>query len=210
MTTKKCSSPQNNTPSVARVPMCASLSLSSIQAKMRRPEATSLAERVEIVLFDLDDTLLPTDSLRTHRHSPHAVDLTRVDEFLSIVPYEGMLDALLAVSSGMRIGLVTSSPRWYVEQILNRHFRHLRFDPLVTYHDVSLLKPHPEPLLLALQLADVKPENARFVGNAMDDFLACLAAEVSFIGAGWSCLKSFPAQADIECDRPINLIHHIT
>lgn len=176
---------------------------------MQRQEATFLPERVGIVLFDLDDTLLPTDSLRTYRHSPQAIDLTQVDEYLSIIPYEGIAEALIAVSSRVRIGLVTSSPRWYVDQVLNRHFGSLHFDPLVTYNDVALLKPHPESLFLALRLAEMEPQNARFVGNAMDDFMACLAAEVSFIGAGWSCLKSFPAHIAFECDRPINLIHHI-
>lgn len=160
----------------------------------------------KIVLFDLDDTLLPTDSLRKHRHSKNVVDLMKTSEFHSIFPYKGILAALLAASSRARIGLVTSSPKWYVEQILDRHFSCVQFYPLVTYNDVSNLKPHPESLLLALHLAQINPRDAIYVGNAMDDFLACTAAEISFIGAGWSCLKSYPADLVFECDKPIDLL----
>ena len=37
-----------------------------------------LAPKPKIILFDLDDTLLPTNSLREHRHNKYIIDLIRI------------------------------------------------------------------------------------------------------------------------------------
>ena len=162
---------------------------------------------LKLILFDLDDTLLPTSSLRDHRHSKKAVDLTHLDEFQSALPYKGVVPALHAISMKVRIGMVTSSPRWYVEQILEWHFEGIQFDPLVTYNDVSNLKPHPEPLCLAMRLAKEIPEGVYYVGNASDDHQACIAADALFIGAGWSDVKSYHTSMVLECETPGMLIN---
>lgn len=159
----------------------------------------------KIILFDLDDTLLPTESLREHRHSKHIIDLIQYEEFRQITPYTGMLASLIELSTKIRIGMVTSSPKWYVNQILNHYFSNIQFSPLVTYNDVCELKPHPEPLLLALQLAEVTVIDTIYVGNAMEDFLACTAAKIPFVGAGWSCLRTYPNTHCLELINPQNL-----
>ena len=173
---------------------------------MSRRNTEILPQKPKIILFDLDDTLLPTNSLREHRHSKYIIDLMKHQEFRQITPYHGILMSLIEMSAKVRIGMVTSSPKWYVNQILNRHFGCLRFSPLVTYNDVYELKPHPEPLLLALQLAHVKAAEAIYVGNAVEDFLACAAAKVSFVGAGWSCLRTYPSNVCLELANPEHLI----
>lgn len=169
-------------------------------------QTTPLTKSLKLILFDLDDTLLPTSSLRNHRHSNNALDLTHLDEFRSALPYHGIVSALHGISMKVRIGMVTSSPRWYVEQILERHFNGIQFDPLVTYNDVSNLKPHPEPLHLAMHLANEAPEGVYYVGNASEDHQACIAADALFIGAGWSDAKSYHSNIVLECDTPGTLL----
>lgn len=160
----------------------------------------------KIILFDLDGTLVPTNSLLKHRHSKHIIDLMKYKEFRQISPYQGILKSLIEMSAKVPIGLVTSSPKWYVEQFLSLHFKDLQFRPVITYNDVSNLKPHPEPLLSALRLAKVKSTEAIYVGNSLEDYLACAEAKISFIGAGWSCSITYSCDDCIEVANPENLI----
>ena len=176
---------------------------------MSYPNTEILTKKPKIILFDLDDTLLPTNLLREHRHSKCSIDLMKHQEFHQIAPYNGILKSLIEISAQMHIGIVTSSPKWYVNQILNRHFGSLRFSPLVTYNDVYELKPHPESLLLALQLAHVKAAEAIYVGDAMEDFLACASAKVMFVGAGWSCSRTYPSNECLDLAHPKHLIQVI-
>ncbi|MBL0031072.1 MAG: HAD hydrolase-like protein [Bacteroidetes bacterium] len=160
-----------------------------------------LPSNPKIILFDLDDTLLETKSLLELRHSKEIVNLMMYKEFRQIVPYQGILKSLNEISDKVPIGLVSSSPKWYVNQFLSRHFRNLLFRPIITYNDVTNLKPHPEPVLIALQLAKVKPTEAIYVGNAVEDYLACTAAAVCFIGAGWSGSITYPID---DCNIVLN------
>lgn len=165
--------------------------------------------RPKIILFDLDNTLVPTNSLREYRHSKDSIDLMKHYKFRQIEPYNGILLSLIKVAAKVRIGIVTSSPNWYVNQIINRHFGYLQFDPLVTYNDVYELKPHPESLLLALELAHVKAAEAIYIGDALEDLMACTAAKVQFFGAGWSCSRTYPRDVCLEFANPEQLIRTV-
>lgn len=151
--------------------------------------------RLDLVLFDLDETLLPTDSLLAVRHSHVPRDLRDLDGFAEIRLHDGVATTLDALTDLIRVGLVTSSPRWYVEQILATHLPHFEFVVQITYEDVEHIKPHPEPLALALSMTGVEPQRALYVGDAGFDFDACSAAEVEFVGAGWVDRPTFPASA---------------
>src|SRR5690606_21109613 len=95
------------------------------------------------------------------------------------------------------VGLVTSSPRWYVEQILDDVLPSVEFSVTVTYNDVAELKPHPEPLLCALERADARPADAIYVGDSDLDYRACRSAGIDFVGAGWASEQSYPSHATV-------------
>ncbi|WP_448388530.1 HAD family hydrolase [Microbacterium aurum] len=150
---------------------------------------------LDLILLDLDETLLPTDSLRDARHSHTRLELLSVDGFDAIRLHDGVAASLDALAALTRVGLVTSSPRWYVDQILAAHLPDFVFVVQVTYEDVEHIKPHREPLVLALSMTSVDPQRALYVGDADLDFDACAAAGVEFIGAGWADHPTFPATA---------------
>lgn len=150
---------------------------------------------LDLILLDLDETLLPTESLREVRHSRTPIELHNVSGFDAIRLHEGIAASLDTLAGLTSIGLVTSSPRWYVEQILAIHLPDCEFVLRVTYEDVENIKPHPEPLMLALRMVGVDPQRALYVGDADLDFDASTAAGVDFIGAGWADRPTFPASA---------------
>jgi HAD superfamily hydrolase (TIGR01549 family) len=99
-------------------------------------------------------------------------------------PFPGIEDALARLAvAGYTLGLVTSADRAEIEPGLSR----LGLDELmkvrVCADDTAAGKPDPRPLQLALELACVaQPEDALYVGDALDDMRMAAAAGVRGIG----------------------------
>ncbi|MFN6540599.1 MAG: HAD family hydrolase [Nostoc sp. EkiNYC01] len=164
---------------------------------------------IQLILFDLDDTLVPTKDLENLRHSKDKHNLKDVIPSYSITPYPGIENALMVLMQLFKLGIVTSAPLWYTSQMLQIYFSKVRFDPVITYDHVEFLKPHPEPIYQALSCADIRNENAIFVGNDQVDYLASKSAGVRFFGAKWSDQKSYRTDETVELKNPMDLIYLI-
>lgn len=137
-------------------------------------------------LFDLDMTLVDSSMLTSWRTWG---DWAKVRENMGRVtsldcvgqePHEipAQLRAL-----GYLVGIVTASPRWYAEDLLQRFG--VEYDELVAYHDTTEHKPDPAPLTLALERLGADPNQSFHVGDAAIDVEASYHARVMSIGAGW-------------------------
>jgi HAD superfamily hydrolase (TIGR01509 family) len=99
-------------------------------------------------------------------------------------PFDGVRGALTRLAmGGLTLGVVTGGDRAEVEPQLRR----VGIDDLMTVrvydHDTSAGKPHPEPLLHALELAGgCAPADAVYVGDALDDMRMASAAGVRGVG----------------------------
>jgi HAD superfamily hydrolase (TIGR01509 family) len=99
-------------------------------------------------------------------------------------PFPGVEDALERLAgAGFTLGIVTGGSRAEVEPQLAR----LGIDGLLTArvygHDTSAGKPDPQPLQLALEMAGAaRPEDAVYVGDALDDMRMAAAAGVRGVG----------------------------
>lgn len=160
---------------------------------------------VELVLVDLDETLAPTGFLRDARHSREPLALSGVPGFSQLVPHCGIEDALFALANRYTVGLVTSSPRWYVDQLLGILLSDYPFQVIVTYDDVARIKPDPEPLLQALERATIPAGRAVYVGDDLVDHLASCSAGIPFLGAGWAEQPTYPSHAR-QVARPGDLL----
>jgi len=76
------------------------------------------------------------------------------------------------------IGIVTSKSR----AVVNENLRDLNlsnlFDCVVTYEDTVLHKPNKEPLIKALEILNVKPREAIYIGDHENDIKAGKNAEM--------------------------------
>lgn len=87
--------------------------------------------------------------------------------------------------AGYRLGLVTSKMHGGLEKGLAAGGYEGVFEVLIGADDVTNAKPHPEPVLLALERLGVEPANAVFVGDSPHDMAAGRAAGVRTAAALW-------------------------
>jgi phosphoglycolate phosphatase len=79
-------------------------------------------------------------------------------------------------AAGLLLGLVTSGDRSRVTAELARLGVSQFFRALVCGGDLAFKKPRPEPLLMALDLLAVRPEEIAYVGDSPEDVLMTKAA----------------------------------
>lgn len=148
-----------------------------------------------LVLLDLDETLMSTSTLSEARHSKHPLDLAKLDAYATVCLHDGVSDALERLASIATLGIVSSSGRWYVDQLIAAHLPGFEFSVTVTYDDVEQIKPDPEPLVLALERTGFDANRTVYIGDADVDYVACIAAGIPFVGAGWADHPTFPSTA---------------
>ncbi len=79
----------------------------------------------------------------------------------------GYLDFRALVDrSGLRSGLVTSTPVKLLDYIFENSSLAVRFEQTVTGNDVTNLKPHPEPYLKMCTLMEVQPARALVIEDS--------------------------------------------
>ena len=109
-------------------------------------------------------------------------------------PFPGIENALeRLVGAGFALGIVTGGSRAEVEP----QFARLGIDGLLTVrvygHDTTAGKPDPQPLRLALEMAGAsRPEEAVYVGDALDDMR--MAAAVGVRGVGIVSMLATPEE----------------
>jgi phosphoglycolate phosphatase len=99
-------------------------------------------------------------------------------------PFPGVVEALIRlVSAGYTLGIVTGGSRREVEPQLERIGAGDLLTVRVYHEDTDAGKPHPRPLELALELANAtRPDEAVYVGDALDDMRMAAAVGVRGVG----------------------------
>ena len=101
------------------------------------------------IIFDLDLTLVDTTLAEPYRSKRDW------NGAYSVLPqctvYEG-LDEIFDVirKFGINTCIVSTSPRPYVERVVQQF--NLPINHIVAYHDAKPIKPHPAPMLKALEM----------------------------------------------------------
>ena len=126
---------------------------------------------------------------REHNESIHG-------ELESCHGMESVLETLHG--QGRRLGIVTAKRHKTVQLA----FEHLPlahyFDTIVAGDDTRLHKPHPDPLLLALEQLAATPDEAAYVGDSPYDMQAAKAAGVRAIGVTWGKIHDRAALRDAD------------
>jgi pyrophosphatase PpaX len=126
----------------------------------------------------------------------------------------GMEDVLVRLKDqGRRLGIVTAKRRQTVELAFARlPIEHL-FEVVVGGDETERHKPDPEPLLLALERLDARPEEGAYVGDAPFDIKAAKAAGLYAVGVTWGGIHARERleaeEADALVDTPEELLGHL-
>lgn len=111
-------------------------------------------------------------------------NLAHHDELVQ--PYDGVVDRVRALAAGgARLGLVTSKMRQGALRGLRLVGLEDAFDAVVGSDEVTHPKPHPEPVLRALDLLGAEPATAVFVGDSRHDIECGRAAGVRTAAVLW-------------------------
>lgn len=130
------------------------------------------------------------------RFAPGATDIPAMVETYrahNVVLHDEMVRAYPGVSelvgeldaAGARLGVVTSKRRPEAVRGLERLGIASRFDVLVCAGESKRPKPHPDPVVLALERLGVAPERGVFVGDSTHDMDAGRAAGVATLAVLW-------------------------
>ncbi|HEX2187260.1 MAG TPA: HAD-IA family hydrolase [Longimicrobiaceae bacterium] len=116
-----------------------------------------------------------------------------------LAPFPGTLETVDELRRrGVRLAIVTSKHRESALRGMDLCGIVDHFPVVVTPEDVAQPKPHPEPVLCALERLGVRAEEAVFVGDSPHDMAAGRAAGTRTAGALWG---PFPREA-LERERP--------
>ena len=119
-----------------------------------------------------------------------------------VVLIEGAREALLRVrDAGLRAGLVTSGDRVRVRRELADLGVAELFEVLVCAEDTVKRKPHPEPLLVALERLRLRADEAVYIGDSPEDIQMAQAAGVRTVGIP----GGFPNREALAAARPDGL-----
>ncbi|MBU3107833.1 HAD family hydrolase [Clostridium gasigenes] len=78
---------------------------------------------------------------------------------------------------------------------------------VVLAEDTENHKPHPEPLLKAVKLLGIKPEDSMYVGDTVVDYKSSRAAGMDFALALWGASDLSGIEADYNLNEPMDLLN---
>lgn len=164
---------------------------------------------INAIIFDLDQTLVETDSaelLRKRREWGRVYDM--IPEFRLYDDMRSIFNILL--ENQIPIAIVSSSPRPYCQKIVK--YFDIHYNVLVCYHDTRNHKPHPDPIRVGLDRLSIESDNVLALGDKDIDIIAAKSANVIAGGCLWGCTNHknlFQSNPDIIYEQPLDLLEDI-
>jgi pyrophosphatase PpaX len=124
------------------------------------------------------------------------------DDLVAFEGIEGVLERLRC--EGRRLGIVTAKRRRTVDLAFAMLPLERYFDAVVTAEETKQHKPHPEPVLAALERLGSTPQETAFVGDSPFDMGAGKAAGVFTIAVSWGKIHPVERLVDAGADAVVH------
>lgn len=139
---------------------------------------------VEILSYYSAGQVDVDDMVRTYRE----YNESRHDSTTRLIP--GVKETLSQLkAAGIRLGVVTGKRRQLALRGLRLFGLDAYMETVVTPEDTSEHKPHPAPVLKALEILHEQPEHTIMVGDSVMDVLCARAAGTYTAVVGWSVVS---------------------
>ncbi|EIY18795.1 HAD hydrolase, family IA [Phocaeicola dorei CL02T00C15] len=130
----------------------------------------------------MDLTLVDTTCLEESRHSRNW------NQAYNLIPQTTMYDGIAEVleiirKNNIKTTIVSTSPRPYIERLIKYYDIPAQY--IVGYHDAQPIKPHPAPMLKALEMMGVSAKETISFGDRAIDIQASNAAEIESVACFW-------------------------
>ena len=134
------------------------------------------------IIFDLDLTLVDTTVAEPYRSKRDW------NGAYSVLPqctvYEGLQEIFDVIRKfSINTCIVSTSPRTYVEKVVQQF--NLPINQIVAYHDAKPIKPHPAPMLKALEVLGCDAKSAISFGDRVIDIQSSNAAGIESVACFW-------------------------
>ncbi len=129
--------------------------------------------------------------------------------------FPGIPETLQLIESlGLKWGIVTNKKARFTEPLVAAFKLTHRASCIISGDTTANSKPHPEPMLTACRVAEVKPEECVYIGDALHDIQAGKNSNMKTIAALYGYLKPDDSplnwDADILIESPKQLTSWIT
>lgn len=119
------------------------------------------------------------------------LDRYRADIAVATRPFDGMLDLLtLCRARGIELGIVTNKPGWLTDAVLDALDLRREFGAVISGDTLPEKKPHPAPVLHALQRLAVPPVDAWMFGDDRRDIEAGRVAGARTVAAAFGYIDA--------------------
>ena len=134
------------------------------------------------IIFDMDLTLVDTTQLEESRHNRNWAQAYSLIPYTTL--YDGIADVLEIIRKhNIKTCIVSTSPRSYIDRLVA--YYHMPAQYIVGYHDAKPTKPHPAPMLRALELMGVSAKEAISFGDRVIDIQSSNAAGIESVACFW-------------------------
>jgi len=97
--------------------------------------------------------------------------------------YKDVKAGLLTLkNSGFRLAIITNKPEEFIQPLLNGLGLNDIFELLIGGNTLAERKPHPAPLIYAVEQLNVSTKQCLMIGDSKSDILAAKAANIASIG----------------------------
>lgn len=156
-----------------------------------RDYGMEISEEELIRYVGVSGTVMWTDFIRKYgipdtlenivaKQTAHKIELLREKPPQAVPGVLGLLES--ARKAGLRTAIASSSPRYFIDAMLNSLGIAGSFDAVVSGQDVQRSKPAPDIFLKAAELLGAKPSNCLVVEDAMLGVRAAKAAGMRCAG----------------------------
>lgn len=134
------------------------------------------------IIFDLDLTLVDTTKAEPFRSKRDWNGAYAVLPQCSV--YDGLNEVFDIIRRhGITTCIVSTSPRTYVEKVVQQF--NLPIHHIVAYHDAKPIKPHPAPMLKALEMLGCDARSAISFGDRVIDIQSSNGAGIESVACFW-------------------------
>jgi len=124
---------------------------------------------------------------------------------------EGASEAVKLASSFAELGVVTTKTALYSRELMEHFLLMDYFKTLVGKEDVTNPKPHPEPILKALEAFKTQDKQIYMIGDTKLDLLSAKSAGVKGLGvlSGYGSRSSLEEHTDIIFDNALDAVRYL-
>ena len=121
--------------------------------------------------------------------------------------YKGFNEVIKSLdSNGILCGIASSKMKAQYEiDFLKTGLQHY-IKSVVLAEDTKNHKPHPDPLLKAVEILNIEPKDAIYIGDTFADYKSTKAAGMDFGLALWGAIDTTGIKADYEFENPVDIL----